>query len=68
MATLLLTDVDNGEVLDRISLDQYGALTYDTGIGRDLIDSLVTSLEITPAKAFEMRTDWSNGYVQAKLA
>lgn len=68
MKTLMLTDVDNGQVLDQITLSDDGAVTYKNGIGQDLIDALVRGMGITPAEAFDMRTNWSNGYVQAKLA
>jgi hypothetical protein len=68
MPTLNVTAVDTGDVLDRVTLDDSGNLEYGTGAARDMFESLINSLGITPAKAFEMRTDWSNGYVAAKLA
>lgn len=68
MKTLNLMAVGDDKILDRITLDDGGQVGYETGAGRDLIDNLVHSLEITPAQAFEMRTGWSNGYVSTKLA
>jgi hypothetical protein len=68
MSTLNVTDVTSGDVLDRVTLEPSGNLGYETGAARDIFESLVDSLGITPAKAFEMRTDWSNGYIAAKPA
>jgi len=68
MSTLNVTDVTSGDVLDRVTLDPAGNLGYETGASRDMFESLINSLGITPAEAFEMRTGWSNGYITAKLA
>jgi len=68
MSTLNVTDVASGDVLDRVMLDPAGNLDYETGAARDMFESLINSLGITPAEAFEMRTGWSNGYITAKLA
>jgi hypothetical protein len=68
MSTLNVTDVTSGDVLDRVTLEPSGNLGYETGAARDIFESLVNSLGISPAEAFEMRTGWSNGYVAAKLA
>ncbi len=68
MKTLNITDVDSGKVLDRVTLDDGGQVSSDSGLGQQLVDSLVQSLGITPAEAFEMRTGWSNGYISAQAA
>jgi GNAT superfamily N-acetyltransferase len=68
MSTLNIVDVASGDVLDRVTLGPSGDLGYETGAARDIFESLANSLGITPAEAFEMRTDWSNGYIAAKLA
>lgn len=66
MKTLILTDHDSGKILDRVHLSPDGQLTYDTGAGQSIFDTLIAS-GMTPAQAFEMRTGWSNGYLVSNL-
>jgi hypothetical protein len=66
--TLEIVSVSDGQTVDRVTLGDGGQVTSENGLGEDMITSLVTSLGITPAEAFDMRTGWSNGYLTAKLA
>lgn len=66
MKTLEVTDYDSGAVLDQIHLAPDGKVTYATGAGQSLIETL-TRQGMTESEAFEMRTGWSNGYIVSKL-
>ena len=50
-----------GTVLDTVTLEDDGAITTDTGRGRDLVAGKV--LQFGPQRAAEILRDWSNGYV-----
>lgn len=67
MKTLIVSDVDTKQEYDRVMLSPDGKLTFDTGAARPMFDNLIKS-GMSESEAFEMRTDWSNGYVQSKLA
>lgn len=67
MKTLMVTTYPDGQAVDQVTLTDSGELDYDTGQARSLFEGLVAS-GFTPEQAFDMRTDWSNGYVVAKLA
>lgn len=67
MRTLVITEYPSEKVLDRVTLTDSGELEYSTGVARSMFDTLIES-QFTPAQAFEMRTDWSNGYLVSKLA
>jgi hypothetical protein len=66
MSTLIISGVDGGKEIDRVTLAN-DKLSYQTGAARDMFDNLV-NLGYTPAEAFNLRTGWSNGYVLAQLA
>jgi len=68
MKTLVVTEYPSGKELDRVTLTDSGELEYATGVAESLLDTLVTGQQMTPAQAFEARTDWSNGYVVSQLA
>lgn len=67
MRTLIITAVDSGREIDRVTLTPDGRLEFATGAARDMFDSLI-GLGMSESQAFEMRTGWSNGYVLAALA
>lgn len=66
MKTLAITDHDSGMTLDRVQLSPEGQLTYETGVAQSIFDGLIAS-GMTPSRAFEMRTGWSNGYLVSNL-
>jgi len=66
--TLVVTEYPSGKELDRVTLTDSGELEYATGTAVSLLDTLIEGQQMTPAQAFDARTDWSNGYVVAKLA
>ena len=66
MKTLEVRLVDSGEVLDRVTLSPDGKVSYETGRAEPMFLTW-TSGGLSESEAFEMRTDWSNGYVTSKL-
>lgn len=68
MKTLVITQYPGNQELDRVTLTDAGDLEYSTGVTRDMFDSLINGQQMSPEQAFDMRTDWSNGYVVSKLA
>lgn len=68
MKTLVIAEYPSKRELDRVTLTDDGRLEYDTGAARDMFEPLAASLGVTPEQVFDLRTDWSNGYVTAKLA
>ncbi len=64
MKILLVQTADGSKELDRVHLNGSGELEYATGASRDMFENLVKAMGITPAKAFEMREGWSNGYLR----
>lgn len=68
MKTLTITEYPGDKELDRVTLTDSGELEYATGVAQSLMESLTKGQGMSPAQAFEMRTDWSNGYLVSKLA
>lgn len=68
MKTLAITEYPGTREIDRVTLTDSGELEYATGLAESLFQPLVEARGMTPAQAFDMRTDWSNGYVVSKLA
>lgn len=68
MRTLIVTEYPSQQALDRVTLTDAGTLEYATGLAESLFQPLITRQGMTPEQAFDMRTDWSNGYVVSKLA
>lgn len=63
--TLIVTDADSGEELDRVTLNSDGVLGYGTGLARQVFESLVLQ-GLTPPEAFMARSGWSNGYMAVR--
>jgi len=68
MSELVVTSVRTGAELDRVSLVD-GKLVYATGDARDILEALRRSRPgLTDERLFELRSDWSNGYITIKPA
>lgn len=63
--SLALIALESGNVLDRIALDEENVLGYETGIARDIVDSLGRKMPgLADAELYDLVNPWSNGYLQ----
>jgi len=65
MTALLVTVVDGGAELDRLTLDDQNKITYRTGAARDIVESKRRHLDVgaSDTDVLAALAGWSNGYI-----